>query len=99
MQHQEAEDALRRERTRGHPTEHVGFRCPTELLEAASAEAPERSKGIVTMLDRAFDAKEELGKDWIEVVVLAHREGITEGQALGRLARAGLGRDRKAARK
>lgn len=81
---------MRRERKRGHPTEQLGFRCPEELMRAIEGEGPDKSAAAIAMLDRAADAKTELGKDWIEVVVLAHREGVTEGQALARLAKLGL---------
>jgi hypothetical protein len=77
-------------RERGHPTEHIGFRCPAELVEAATVLERDRSKGIVRMLDIANDARTELGMLWVEVEVLAHREGMSEGSALGRLAREAL---------
>ena len=86
---------MRRERKRGHPSKMIGFRCPEELLEAADSEGRVRTEGLIALLDRGHDAKEELGRDWVEVVVLAHREGITEGQALGRLAKASIERERK----
>jgi hypothetical protein len=82
----------RRARKRGHPTKMVGFRCPLELLDAAAQEGEGQTDGLVTILDRGNDAKLELGDEWVEVMVMAHREGITEGQALGRIARMALAR-------
>lgn len=84
-----------RRRERGHPTEAVGFRCPEELIGAAKSLDRDLSKGMIRMLDRANDAARELGDLWIEVEILAHREGITEGEALGRLARDALKRQKR----
>lgn len=85
----------KRLRKRGHPSEQINFRCPEELVQAIDAEGEDRTDGLVVMLDRANDAKQELGDEWMEVVVFAHREGITEGQALGRLLKAAILKDRK----
>jgi hypothetical protein len=79
-----------RQRERGHPTEHIGFRCPKELVEAAATLDRDRSKGLVRLLDQAHDARIELGQLWVEIEVFARREGISEGAALGRLAREAL---------
>lgn len=84
-----------RHRERGHPSEHVGFRCPSELLDAATKLERDRSKGIVRMLDMAHDAREELGELWMELEIFAHRKGITEGEALGRVAREVLSKNEK----
>lgn len=90
------EERVRRQRKRGHPSKMVGFRCPEELLDAADREGEDRTEGLVLLLDRGDDAKTELGsKDWAEVVVRAYREGITEGQALGRMVKELLDKDRK----
>lgn len=80
----------RRERKRGHPTESLTARLPEEIIQAIDSEARNKTEGAVALLDCAVDAKTEMGKEWLEVVIFAHREGLTEGQALGRLARLGL---------
>jgi hypothetical protein len=90
-----AEEPVRRRRERGHPSKMTGFRCPLELLEAADAEEAVQAQGLIALLDRAVDAKREMGKEWSEVMTLAFRENITEGEALGRLAMEALGRDKK----
>lgn len=79
-----------RDRKRGHPTTQVTFRCPSELAEAAFAEGRDKTEGFTVLLDRAVDAKLALGELYKQVIVLSHLEGITEGEALGRLAKLGL---------
>lgn len=95
---QRLEVDVRRDRKRGHPSQMVGFRCPSELLKAANVEGRDQTDGLILLLDRAHDAREEMGKDWVEVVVRAHREGITEGQAMARLIKEALEKDRKKSR-
>lgn len=88
----------KRPRRRGHPGRQLNFRCPDELREAINNEGEDQTDGVIVLLDRANDAKVELGDLWIEVVVYAHRQGITEGQALGRLARIGIEKELKVRR-
>lgn len=85
---------VRRVRKRGHPSTMIGFRCPDEILAVADREGT-RTEGIVALLDRAVDAKDVLGEAWVEVIVRAHKEGITEGEALGRIALESIHRERK----
>jgi hypothetical protein len=93
----EEEAQVRRVRKRGHPSTMIGFRCPDEILEVADREGT-RTEGVVALLDRAVDARSVLGEAWVEVIVRAHREGITEGEALGRIALEAIQRDRKTKR-
>lgn len=86
------EEPVRKRRERGHPSKMTGFRCPLELLEAADAEDGVQAQGLIALLDRAVDAKRVMGRDWTEVMSLAFRENITEGEALARLALDALGR-------
>jgi hypothetical protein len=75
-------------RDRGHPTDPIGFRCPTELVKAIDAIADgDRSRGLIQLLDVATDVRKELGKLWVEVEAYARTEGISEGEALGRLVK------------
>lgn len=90
----------KRMRKRGHPSKMVGFRCPEELLVVANAEGEDQTDGLVILLDRGTDVRVEIGEElWREVGVLAHRQGITEGQAVGRLAREALERELKKSRR
>lgn len=95
---------MRRDRKRGHPTQHLGIRCPDELMDAAEAEGPDQSKGAIALMDRGLDVKTAAGKDWIEVVVRAHRESeaagkvITEGEVAGKMIRELLELQRKGKR-
>lgn len=79
-----------RDRKRGHPTTQVTFRCPEELAKAAATEGRDKTEGFTVLLDRAVDAKETMGEAYRQLVVYAHLEDITEGEALGRLAKIGL---------
>lgn len=72
----------------------IGFRCPDELLTVADKEGT-RTEGLVALLDRAVDAKEETGEAWVAVIVRAHQDGITEGQALGRLVKEAVDQEKK----
>lgn len=92
----EGNDVKRRFRKRGHPTEKVQFRCPKELVEAMDKEGEDRTDGLVAMLDRANDTKLEAGDEaWLFVMVRAYKEGITEGQAIGRYLQEAVDRERK----
>ena len=82
----EEEEQVRKVRKRGHPSTMIGFRCPDEILEVADREGT-RTEGVIALLDRAVDAKNEAGDAWVQVIVKAHQEGITEGEALGRIVR------------
>lgn len=93
-----SEEPVRKRRERGHPSKMIGFRCPQELFDAAEAEDPVYAQGLIALLDRAVDAKREMGRDWSEVIAYAFREGISEGEALGRLTLEFLGREKKARR-
>ena len=80
-----------RTRPRGHPNQPIRVRVPDELVEELDREGEgNRSYGLCVMLDRAKDAKDYLGKHYVEVVIMAHQERITEGEALGRLALEGI---------
>lgn len=88
-------DVRKQPRKRGHPANQLNFRCPDELREAAKREGEDLTDGLIVLLDRGNDAKAALGDLWIEVVVFAHRQGITEGEALGRLAKVTLEKEQK----
>lgn len=89
-----------RVRKRGHESEAVRSNLPKELVEEADAEgAGNRTLGLTVMLDRASCAKETLGREYVQVIVLAHQENITEGEALGRLAMAGIEALKKSTKK
>ena len=75
-------------RKRGSPTEAVNFRCPKELVDFAQAHGRSLSEGMVRLLDIGRDAMTEIGDLWPELEVYAVREGITESEAVGKLARA-----------
>ena len=93
----EEEPQVRKVRKRGHPSTMIGFRCPDELLEVADKQGT-RTEGLIALLDQAVDAQGVLGDAWVEVIVRAHREGITEGEALGRIALEAVHRERKGRR-
>lgn len=84
-----------RDRRRGHPSTRTTFRCPDELRSTAEGEGRDLTEGMITLLDRAVDSREALGDLFGEVQVRAHREGITEGEALGRFAREAIARKRR----
>jgi len=87
-------------RKRGHESEPVRSNLPKELIDEADGEGGgNRTLGLTTMLDRASDAKRVLGQAYFEVIALAFRETITEGEALGRLAQAGIDAQKKSAKK
>jgi hypothetical protein len=92
-----AEDVQMRTRVRkrGHPSEQISFRCPSELVRAIEDAGSDKTEGATRLLDRAVDARNELGEFWTDVEIRAYREQITEGEALGRIAREALERDRK----
>src|SRR5678815_4419028 len=76
-----------RDRPRGHPSEQVVFRCPKELLEKAEALGRRsRTDAQVELLDLATDVRDALGERWPQVVALAAREQVKDGEALGKLA-------------
>lgn len=84
-----------RRRAKGFESELVAFRCPTEILPVIDSIDVSRTAGLVRLLDQAIDARTAFGDLWIELEVRAHREGISEGEALGRLAREALKRQKK----
>lgn len=88
-------DVKGRRREQGHPTQMVGFRCPEELLDVANKIGANQTAGLVLLLDLANDAIRAMGKDWIEVEVLAHRADLEVGEALARLAKEALDRKPK----
>lgn len=88
----------RHRRPRGHPTTQINWRCPDEIVKVIDTEGEDRSDGLMILLDRAVDAKAVLGDLWVEVIVKAHREGITEGEALGRIAKAAIEKETKGRR-
>lgn len=96
-----AEVVLRtRIRKRGHESEAVRSNLPKELVDEADAEGGgNRTLGLTTMLDRASDAKRTLGPAYFEVIALAFKENVTEGEALGRLAQAGIDAQKKPTKK
>lgn len=80
-----------RDRPRGHPSEQVVFRCPKELLEKAEALGRRsRTDALVELLDLAVDAMGALGDRWPQVVAVAASEQVSDGKALGQLAREAL---------
>lgn len=89
---------MRRNRPRGHPTEYLGIRVPKELADAARDEGPNQSQGCIALMDLGFEAKRALGKEWIEVIIRAHREGVTEGEAVGRMLKDFIDSQRKGKR-
>lgn len=82
----------RHDRKRGHPIVRMSLRCPEELVGPITAIGSDFTDGALAHLDTSVDARAELGDLWSEVEVRSHRDGITEGQALGRLAREALKR-------
>lgn len=91
----EEKGVRKRYRGKGHPVDFVGFQCPRELREAADQEGDSRTEGMIVLLDRAVQSKDELGDLWTEVLVRAAREQITEGEALGRFAREAIEAQKK----
>lgn len=79
-----------RMRKRGHPSEPLAFRCPKELLRAVEDAGADKTEGAIRLLDRAVDARAELGDFWAAVEMRAYRDQVTEGEALGRIAREAL---------
>lgn len=74
-------------RKRGHPTTQVVFRCPDELVKVIDTLARDRTPGVIRLLDQAVDSRDVLGeRGWFEVQAYASANGLTEGEALGRLA-------------
>lgn len=80
----------RRERKPDHPKEFLGLQCPKELTKKAREIGRTKTEGVIRLLDIAADAFTEATKDdgsvWFQLQVYASQNGITEGEALGRLA-------------
>lgn len=88
-----------RDRPRGHPTRILTFRPPVELVkEAEGLKRRSLSDALVEMLDLYVDARAALGDLWPEVMARAARDGVTDGEALGRIAKEALERGGKGKR-
>lgn len=76
---------------RGTKTQPLAFRCPLEVHDAVmEAASGDKTAGALRLLVLAMDAQKELGDLWVQVEVRAVQENITEGEALGRIAREAL---------
>lgn len=88
----------RKVRPRGHPSVQRSIRIPRELVPVLETAGHSLADGAERLWDIAHDAASEVGDEWHEVVAVAQREKITEGAALGRLAKAAIAAAKKGRR-